>query len=105
MSDATALSEVRLNSPALPWTDLSPLPDKLSKRLWVSPTEFLITTHALEMACFDLEAARWTGLVADYQQTALVYSVMLGVALVAHRHQRPELAGSRTRVLAAKTIP
>ena len=54
---------------------------------------------------FGLEAARWTGLVAAYQQTALVYSVMLGVALVAYRHQRPELAGSRTRVLAAKTIP
>jgi len=53
---------------------------------------------------FGLEAARWTGLVAAYQHTALVYSVMLGVALVAHRYQRPELAGSRTRVLAVKTI-
>ena len=37
-----------------------------------------------------------------YQHTALVYSVMLGVALVAHRYQRPELAGSRLRVLAVK---
>jgi hypothetical protein len=54
---------------------------------------------------FGLEAGRWTGLVAAYQHTALVYSVMLGVALVAHRYQRPELAGSRTRVLAIKTIP
>lgn len=53
---------------------------------------------------FGLEAARWMGLVAAYQHTALVYSVMLGVALVAHRYQRPELAGSRTRVLAIKTV-
>jgi hypothetical protein len=49
---------------------------------------------------FGLEAARWKGLVAAYQHTALVYSVMLGVALTAHRFQRPELAGARMRVLA-----
>jgi hypothetical protein len=53
---------------------------------------------------FGLETARWRGLVAAYQHTALVYSVMLGVALVAHRYQRPELAGSRARVLAVKTV-
>jgi hypothetical protein len=29
---------------------------------------------------------------------------MLGVALVAYRYQRPELAGSRLRVLAINTI-
>lgn len=49
---------------------------------------------------FGLETARWKGLVAAYQHTALVYSVMLGVALTAHRFQRPELAGSRMKVLA-----
>ena len=49
---------------------------------------------------FGLEAARWKGLVAAYQYTALVYSVMVGVALTAHRFQRPELAGSRMKVLA-----
>lgn len=49
---------------------------------------------------FGLEAARWNGLSAAYQHTALVYSVMLGVALTAHRFQRPELAGSRMKVLA-----
>lgn len=49
---------------------------------------------------FGLESARWAGLVAAYQHTALVYSVMLGVALVAHCYQRPELTGSRMRVLA-----
>ena len=53
---------------------------------------------------FGLEAGRWAGLVAAYQHTALVYSTMLGVALVAHRYQRPDLAGSRTRVLEAKSI-
>jgi hypothetical protein len=54
---------------------------------------------------FGLEGARWVGLVAAFQHTALVYSVMLGVALVAHRYQRPELAGSRYRVLALKAVP
>lgn len=49
---------------------------------------------------FGLESAHWSGWVAAYQHTALVYSVMLGVVLVAHRYQRPELAGSRMRVLA-----
>lgn len=53
---------------------------------------------------FGLEAARWKGITAAYQHTALVYTAMLGVALVAHRFQRPELAGSRTRVLANKTL-
>jgi hypothetical protein len=53
---------------------------------------------------FGLESARWRGLIAAYQHTALVYSVMLGVALTAHRFQRPELAGSRTKVLAVKTL-
>ena len=53
---------------------------------------------------FGLESARWAGLVAAYQHTALVYSTMLVVALLAHRYQRPELATAPTRVLARKTI-
>jgi len=53
---------------------------------------------------FGLESARWAGLVAAYQHTALVYATMLAVALIAHRYQRPELATSRTRVLASKTL-
>ncbi len=53
---------------------------------------------------FGLEAGRWAGLGAAYQHTALVYGTMLAVALIAHRYQRPDLAGSRTRVLEAKTI-
>jgi hypothetical protein len=53
---------------------------------------------------FGLESAHWAGLVAAYQHTALVYATMLAVALIAHRYQRPELAGSRTNVLALKTL-
>jgi len=53
---------------------------------------------------FGLEAGRWTGLAAAYQHTALVYSTMLAVALVACRYQRPDLAGSRTQVLEAKSL-
>jgi hypothetical protein len=53
---------------------------------------------------FGLESARWSGLTAAYQHTALVYATMLAVALIAHRLQRPELALSRSRVLALKTL-
>lgn len=53
---------------------------------------------------FGLESAHWAGLVAAYQHTALVYATMLAVALIAHRYHRPELAGSRTNVLALKTL-
>lgn len=53
---------------------------------------------------FGLAGGQGQGFVAAFQHVALVYSVMLGVALVAHRYQRPELAGSRSRVLAAKTL-
>lgn len=53
---------------------------------------------------FGLESARWAGLVAAYQHTALVYATILVVAILAHRFQRPELATSPTRVLARKSI-
>lgn len=53
---------------------------------------------------FGLESARWSGLVAAYQHTALVYTTILAVALIAYRYQRPELSGSRSRVLAVKTL-
>lgn len=53
---------------------------------------------------FGLESARWAGLVAAYQHTALVYATILTVAILAHRFQRPELATSPTRVLALKTL-
>ena len=53
---------------------------------------------------FGLQSARWVGLVAAYQHTALVYATMLAVAIIAHRYQRPDLAGSRFRVLALKSM-
>ena len=67
--------------------------------------EYIIERHfAWAKRYFGLESGRWRGLIAAYQHTALVYSVMLGIALVAYRYQRPELAGSRRRVLAINTI-
>jgi len=53
---------------------------------------------------FGLESAHWLGLIAAYQHVALVYCSMLAVAIIAHRYQRPELAGSKSRVLALKTL-
>ena len=53
---------------------------------------------------FGLETGRWSGLVAAYQHTALVYATMLAVAIIAHRYLRPDLAGSRYRVLALKSM-
>lgn len=73
-------------------------------RFHLRPRAIIERHFAWAKRYFGLEGARWRGLVAAYQQTALVYSVMLGVALVAHRYQRPELAGSRARVLAIKTV-
>jgi hypothetical protein len=73
-------------------------------RFHMRPRTIIERHFAWAKRYFGLERARWAGLVAAYQHTALVYSVMLGVALVAHRYQRPELAGSRMRVLAINTI-
>lgn len=73
-------------------------------RFHLRPRAIIERHFAWAKGYFGLESARWQGLVAAYQQTALVYSVMLGVALVAHRYQRPDLAGSRAKVLALKTI-
>ena len=73
-------------------------------RFHLQPRAIIERHFAWAKRYFGLEAARWRGLIAAYQHTALVYSVMLGVALVAHRYQRPELAGSRARVLAVKTV-
>lgn len=73
-------------------------------RFHMRPRSIIERHFAWAKRYFGLQSARWQGLVAAYQHTALVYSVMLGVALVAHRYQRPDLAGSRTRVLALKTI-
>jgi len=73
-------------------------------RFHLRPRAIIERHFAWAKRYFGLETARWAGLIAAYQHTALVYSVMLGVALAAHRYQRPELAGSRARVLALKTV-
>jgi len=44
------------------------------------------------------------GRVAITQHVALVYAVMLGVALAAERYGRPDLRLSRKGVLAVKTL-
>jgi hypothetical protein len=50
MSESNALFQIQPGRLTLPWTDLTPLPAKLSKRLWVTPEEFLAVTHALQLA-------------------------------------------------------
>ena len=50
MSNSTALSEIQPNALTPPLTNLSPVPARLTKHRWVSPTEFLVTTHARALA-------------------------------------------------------
>lgn len=73
-------------------------------RFHLRPRAIIERHFAWAKRYFGLQSAHWLGLVAAYQHTALVYATMLAVALIAHRYQRPELAGSRTRVLALKTL-
>jgi hypothetical protein len=73
-------------------------------RFHLRPRAIIERHFAWAKRYFGLESAHWSGLVAAYQHVALVYCTMLAVALIAHRYQRPELAGSRTRVLALKTL-
>ena len=73
-------------------------------RFHLRPRAIIERHFAWAKRYFGLQSAHWLGLVAAYQHTALVYSTMLAVALIAHRYQRPELAGSRTHVLALKTL-
>jgi len=50
MSNSPALVEFQSNLLTPPWMDLCQLPAKLTKHLWVSPSAFLTTTHALAIA-------------------------------------------------------
>ena len=69
------------------------------------PPRAIIERHfAWAKRYFGLQSAHWLDLVAAYQHTALVYSTMLAVARIAHRYQRPELAGPRTHVPTLKTL-
>jgi len=58
MSNSPALVEVQSNLLTPPWKDLCQLPAKLTKRLWVSPSAFLTTTHALAIA--EWAVGLWT---------------------------------------------
>jgi hypothetical protein len=73
-------------------------------RFQLRPRSAIERLFARAKRYFALENGRWSGLTAAYQHTALVYATMLAVALIAHRLQRPELALSRTQVLALKTL-
>ena len=73
-------------------------------RFYLRPRAIIERPFAWAKPYFGLESAHWLGLVAAYQHTALIYCTMLAVALIAHRYQPPELAGSRTPVLALKTL-
>ena len=50
MANCNALSETEPNPLTPPEIDLSYLPAKFSRKLWVNPTEFLAVTHALVVA-------------------------------------------------------
>ncbi len=58
MVECNALTQFEPSDLRLPWTDLSALPAKLSKRLWVGPQEFLVTIHALPLAEWALRVSQ-----------------------------------------------
>lgn len=60
MSNFNALYQKQPIGLSLPQTDLSLLPAKLSKKLWVSPAEFIALTNALALATWALSlSTRW----------------------------------------------
>src|SRR3990172_12720458 len=58
MTDCTALSRRDGTFLVAPEVDLGILPVRLSKRLWVTPTEFLQTTNALATAAWALRISQ-----------------------------------------------
>lgn len=63
-NNSTVLFQNRLAVLTLPDTNLSLLPTKGSRRLWVGPTEFLLTINAIA-------AATWALTIYDYWCPAL----------------------------------
>ena len=53
--DYTALLKIEPNRLTLPQTDLSLLPGKLSRRLWVAPEEFLVVTSTPALVQWALQ--------------------------------------------------
>lgn len=56
--NSTALCLEQTNGLTPQETDLEPLPSKLTKRLWVSPMQFVEMTHALVMAEWALSISQ-----------------------------------------------
>src|SRR5262245_43539820 len=54
MSNCNALYQKEPMGLSLPALDLGQLPAKLSKKLWVNPSEFLIVSNALSLAKWAL---------------------------------------------------
>ena len=86
----TALYQNRPNPLAIPETDLSLLPVKLSRRLWVSPTQFLVLVNAVAMAQWALTVSQqWRpalplatrrGPKQVYQDSSIVVMALVHVA-------------------------
>ena len=90
MTECNALSQFEPSALSLPWTDLSALPAKLSKRLWVGPQEFLVTIHALPLAEWALRVSqhwqpRWStpsrrGTKPVYADSSVIVMALILVA-------------------------
>lgn len=111
MNNCNAEAALVPNWAQLPVFDLSQLPARLSKRLWVSPVEFLVLTHALALAEWALGIARrWRpslmdgsrrGRKAVYQDASMLVMALLQVAwqlsyeeIVDYLRARPEAASA-----------
>src|SRR5947207_326171 len=87
MSESNALFQIEPGSLNLPWTNLSQLPAKMSKGLWVTPQEFLVMTQALPLAEWAVSVChRWRPTLPDRSRRGpkLVYrdSSLLVMALI-----------------------
>ena len=86
----TALYQNRPNPMQMVTTDLSVLPAKLSKRLWINPLEFLVTIHAVALAQWALQVSQgWQralpppsgrGRKQVYQDSSIVVMALIHVA-------------------------
>ena len=86
----TALFQNRPNSLQWPDTDLTLLPAKMSKRMWVDPTQFLTLVHALSLAHWSLSVVQsWhpalppparRGRKQVYQDSSIIVMALVHVA-------------------------
>lgn len=109
MQNDTANAALAASWLPLPVLDLRELPARVSKRLWVSPSEFLLLTHALLLAeCALGLARRWRlrltaggrrGPKVVYQDASILVMALVQVAwqmsyeeIVDYLRARPEAA-------------